>query len=93
LVLAAVLLLAAILAFFLLLGSFTPGTGADLVDWDPAGRAKRRAERDRDDFDEMLELNNRNRRERGLPELDESEAGIGTNGRAEWPPSGEASGS
>jgi hypothetical protein len=62
--LVAVLLLVAILAFFLLLGRFTPGTGADLVDWDPVGRAKRRAQLEREDYEELLELSERNRRER-----------------------------
>jgi hypothetical protein len=67
LALAAVLLLVAILVFFLLLGGFTSGTGADFVDWDPIGRANRRAGLDQSDFEELLELNNRHRRERGCP--------------------------
>ncbi len=64
----AVLFLLAIVVFFLLLGRFTPGNGADLIDWDPIGKAEEMRERKLDDFDEILELTNRKRRERGLPE-------------------------
>jgi hypothetical protein len=69
----ALLLLAGIALFFVLLGSLTKGSGADLLDWDPAGRAERRAGLDREDYEELLEVNNRYRRERGLPELVEED--------------------
>jgi len=65
----AVLLLVAMVVFFLLLGKLTPGSGADVIDWDPVGRAEAKAGMDQEDLDEMLELNNRYRRDLGLPEL------------------------
>lgn len=74
----ALVLLAAIILFFLLLGGLTPGSGADLLDWDPAGRAERRAGVDHDDLKDMIELNNRYRRERGLAELTEEDLASGS---------------
>jgi hypothetical protein len=73
----ALILLGAIIVFFLLLGGLTPGSGADLLDWDPAGRAERRAGVDHDDLQDMIALNNHYRRERGLAELTEEELGTG----------------
>jgi predicted PurR-regulated permease PerM len=64
---------AAIVAFFLLLGWLTWGTGADLVDWDPAGHWGRKRILDHEDMIDLLELENRERRERGLPELDQKD--------------------
>jgi hypothetical protein len=55
--------------FFYLLGRFTAGTGADLIDWDPAGRADQRRSLEQDDVAQMLETANRRRRAQGLPEL------------------------
>lgn len=74
----ALILLAAIILFFLLLGGLTRGSGADLLDWDPAGRAQRRAGLDHDDLQDMIELNNRYRRERGLDELTEEDLASGS---------------
>jgi hypothetical protein len=69
LVLVAVLFFAGILVFFLVLGKLTRGTGEDLVDWDPVGRARQRRTLELEDTEEMLELANLHRRERGLAEL------------------------
>lgn len=55
--------------FFFLLGKLTWGTGADLVDFDPIGRAETKRALDDDDLHELLELRNRRRRAEGLPEL------------------------
>ena len=74
----ALILLGAIIVFFLLLGGLTSGTGADLLDWDPAGRAARRAGVDHDDLEDMIELNNRYRRERGMSELTEEDLASGS---------------
>lgn len=74
----ALVLLGAIIVFFLLLGGLTPGSGADLLDWDPAGHAERRAGVDHDDLEDMIELNNRYRRERGLAELSEEDLASGS---------------
>jgi hypothetical protein len=69
LVLVVVLFFVGVLTFFLLLGKLTRGTGEDLVDWDPVGRARHRRALELEDTEEMLELANRHRRERGLAEL------------------------
>lgn len=69
LVLVVVLFFAGVLIFFLLLGKLTRGTGADLVDWDPVGRARQRRGLELEDTEAMLELVNLRRRERGLAEL------------------------
>lgn len=73
----ALLLFAGIIVFFLLLGGLTSGSGADLLDWDPGGRAERRAAVDHDDLEDMIELNNRYRRERGMSELSEEDLATG----------------
>ena len=90
LVLVAVLFLAGVLVFFLLLGKLTWGTGEDLVDWDPIGRTRRRRALDREDTEDMLELTNRGRRERGLAELtaDEVRGGLHEHGRWQDSPKG-----
>ncbi len=59
--------------FFFLLGRFTSGTGAELLDWDPAGHADRRRTLDDEDTKQLLEMKNRQRREHGLPELTEDD--------------------
>ena len=45
-----------------------PGSGADLLDWDPEARRAERAEREAEDSASMLAHHNKLRRERGLPE-------------------------
>ncbi len=47
--------------FFFLLGRFTAGTGAELLDWDPQGHAADRMALDAEDTRQMLELMNRER--------------------------------
>lgn len=67
------LFFAALLLFFLALGYFTKGNGADLLDCDPIGRARARRAADAQDRAELLEMVNRDRREQGLSELTEAE--------------------
>ncbi len=62
-----------IIAFFFLLGRFSGGNGADLVDWDPSGRAEQRRILDNEDTEQMLATTNRRRRAQGLPKLTEHE--------------------
>lgn len=50
-----------------------PGSGADLLDWDPTARVQARMASDIDDADQLLASHNRRRRERGLPEHSEDE--------------------
>ncbi|WP_372788633.1 hypothetical protein [Paraconexibacter sp.] len=56
-------------AFFFALGKMTWGTGADLVDWDPAERQAAKMELDAEDAMDLLEITNRRRRANGLEEL------------------------
>jgi hypothetical protein len=59
--------------FFFLLGKFTMGSGADLLDWDPGGRAEDKRSVDDEDMHQMLERSNAHRRRNGLPELSADE--------------------
>jgi hypothetical protein len=68
----------AVLVFGLILvlvvaARFHPGSGADLLDWDPTTRVQARMASDVDDADQLLASHNRRRRERGLPEHSEDE--------------------
>lgn len=56
-----------------LLSMFHPGSGADLLDWDPSKRMEKRYAAEFEDMEEMLRTHNRRRRERGLPEQTEDE--------------------
>lgn len=57
--------------FFFLLGRFTWGTGADVVDWDPSGRAEAKRMTESEDMAHQLEMINRRRRAQKLPEVSE----------------------
>ena len=63
----------AMILFFFLLGRFGPGSGRELLDWDPTGHAADAMERDAEDTRQMLELKNRQRRAAGQPELTEAD--------------------
>lgn len=58
-----------LLLFFFLLGKFTAGSGADLVDWDPTRRQEAKLALEDEDAADLLEITNRRRRAHGLPEL------------------------
>jgi hypothetical protein len=60
-----------LLAAFLLLGRFYPGSGADQLDWKPTRSAETEIQNEIDDLDQMLEAANARRRKRGDPELTE----------------------
>lgn len=64
-----VLLFGGGIAFFFLLGIFTSGSGADLLDWDPTERQESRRSAEDEDMDQLLERVNAERRERGEPLL------------------------
>ena len=58
-------------AFFggiLLLGLYSPRSGADVLDWRPARSADAAAQDEHDDVDQMLDASNALRRRRGAPE-------------------------
>lgn len=59
--------------FFFLLGRFTSGSGADLLDWDPSKRMDDRRTADDEDMAQMLERSNARRRAAGKRELNEYE--------------------
>jgi len=57
----------------LLLARMHPGSGSDLLDWDPSERMQRRMQAEYEDAHQLLAEHNRRRRERGLPEHTEEE--------------------
>ncbi len=56
---------------FYLLGTYHPKSGPEVLDWKPTRSAELEAELELDDIDQMLEAQNRRRRESGRPELSE----------------------
>lgn len=60
-----------LLAIFLALGKWYPGSGAEQVDWRPTRSPELEAELELDDLDQMLEAQNARRRASGRPELTE----------------------
>ncbi|MEA2390786.1 MAG: hypothetical protein QOK31_895 [Solirubrobacteraceae bacterium] len=59
----------ALVLFFLVLGRYYPGSGADVLDWKPTRSYEKQVELEIDDLDQMLEARNARRRRRGEPEL------------------------
>jgi hypothetical protein len=55
----------------LLIGRFTPGSGADQVDWKPTRSVETEMQNEIDDLDQMLAATNRRRRARGEADLTE----------------------
>lgn len=64
-----VLLFGGAIVFLFVLGRFTSGTGADLLDWDPTDRQENRRMAEDEDMDQMIERVNRQRQARGEPLL------------------------
>ena len=66
-----------VLVFFvgviLLVGHFYPGSGADLLDWQPTRSYETEVELERDDVQQMIDAQNEMRRRRGAPELTSEE--------------------
>jgi hypothetical protein len=56
-----------------LIGRFYPGTGADILDWRPTRSYETEVELEMQDVEQMIEAQNRYRRQRGEPELTEDE--------------------
>jgi hypothetical protein len=56
-----------------LIGRFYPGTGADILDWRPTRSYETEIELEMQDVEQMIEAQNRYRRQRGEPELTEDE--------------------
>ncbi|HEY1456992.1 MAG TPA: hypothetical protein VGF15_00610 [Solirubrobacteraceae bacterium] len=57
-----------VLVALLLIGRFYPGSGADVLDWEPTRSAQLEAELEQGDIDQMLAAQNEWRRMRGAPE-------------------------
>jgi hypothetical protein len=67
----------AVLAFMVgvlvLVGHFYPGSGAELLDWQPTRSPELEAQNEIDDVRQMMEAQNEMRRRRGVPEMTEAE--------------------
>ena len=62
---------AGVIVALLLIGRFTPGSGADQLDWRPTRSVEEEIQNEIDDLDQMLAATNRRRRARGEPDLTE----------------------
>jgi Sec-independent protein translocase protein TatA len=71
------LFVVAFVVFLLFLARAYPGTGADLVDWDPGRRAEARMASEEEDMAQMLEIENRKRRAAGKDEVTEDDLRYG----------------
>ncbi len=71
--LAVLIALALLLVIFLAIGKWYPGTGADVLDWQPTRSYEDEIRLEMEDIDEMLEASNERRRRTGRPELTEDE--------------------
>jgi hypothetical protein len=60
-----------VLAIFLAIGKWYPGSGAAQVDWRPTRSPELEAQLELDDVDQMLEAQNARRRASGRPEITE----------------------
>jgi hypothetical protein len=71
--LAVIVALALLLVVFLAIGKYYPGTGAEVLDWQPTRSYEDEIRLEIEDIDEMLEASNERRRRTGRPELTEDE--------------------
>ena len=68
-----IIALALLLVVFLAIGKWYPGTGADVLDWQPTRSYEDEIRLEIEDIDEMLEASNERRRRTGRPELTEDQ--------------------
>jgi NH3-dependent NAD+ synthetase len=61
------------IVLLVLMARLHPGSGADLLDWDPSKRMEARYAAEYEDMDALLESHNARRRARGLSEHTEDE--------------------
>ena len=71
--LAVIVALALLLLIFLGIGKYYPGTGAEVLDWQPTRSYEDEIRLELEDIDEMLEASNERRRRTGRPELTEEQ--------------------
>jgi hypothetical protein len=60
-----------VIAIFLAIGKWYPGSGAEQVDWRPTRSPELEVQLELDDIDQMLEAQNARRRASGRPEITE----------------------
>jgi hypothetical protein len=65
--------LALLALVFLAIGKYYPGTGAEVLDWQPTRSYEDEIRLEIEDIDEMLEASNERRRRTGRPELTEDQ--------------------
>jgi hypothetical protein len=65
--------MALLVAVFLAIGKWYPGTGAEVLDWQPTRSYEDEIRLEIEDIDEMLEASNERRRRTGRPELTEDD--------------------
>jgi hypothetical protein len=64
---------AVVVGVLLFVGRLYPGSGADLLDWQPTRSYEDEAKLELEDVQQMLDAQNEMRRKRGAPELTEDE--------------------
>ena len=62
-----------VVAIFLLIGKFYPGSGAEQVDWKPTRSYEDEVRLELEDVDQMIEAQNERRRASGRPEISEDQ--------------------
>jgi hypothetical protein len=65
--------IAVVVGVLVLLAKLYPGTGADLLDWQPTRSYETELELEAQDVEQMIEAQNRYRRKRGEREITEDE--------------------
>jgi hypothetical protein len=65
--------IAIVVGVLVLIARFYPGSGADLLDWQPTRSYETELELESQDVEQMIEAQNRYRRKRGEPEITEDE--------------------
>ena len=62
-----------LLLIFLAIGKWYPGSGAEVLDWQPTRSYEDEIRLEMEDIDELLEASNERRRRTGRPELTEDD--------------------
>jgi hypothetical protein len=65
--------IAVVVGLLVLLAKLYPGSGADLLDWQPRRSYELELELEEQDVDQMIEAQNAYRRKRGAPEITEEQ--------------------
>jgi hypothetical protein len=65
--------IAIVVGVLVLIARFYPGSGADLLDWQPTRSYETELELEAEDVEQMIEAQNRYRRKRGEREITEDE--------------------